>query len=107
MASGKLGAVDLTADVYGTVYSVPAETVATVNVAICNRGEADATIRVALTTEAGDPVGADFIEYDAVVPSAGGILERTALVAGAGEKLVVRSSSGDVSVRVHGFEEVA
>ena len=107
MASGKLGAADLAADTYATVYTVPASTVSTLNIAIVNRGSGDATVRVALTTEATTPALADFVEFDAIVPGAGGILERTALVAGAGEKVMVRSTSGDVSVRVHGFEEDA
>lgn len=104
MASGKLGAADLAADTYATVYTVPASTVSTLNIAIVNRGSGDATVRVALTVEATTPALADFVEYDAIVPAAGGILERTALVAGAGEKIMVRSTSGDVSVRIHGFE---
>jgi len=105
MASGKLGSVDLTANTYATVYTVPAGTVSTLNVAIVNRGSTEVSVRVALTTETTTPTDADFIEYDAVVPATGGVLERTALVAGAGEKVMVRSTSGDVSVRVHGFEE--
>ena len=107
MASGKLGSADLTADTYATVYTVPADTVSTLNVVITNRGSTDATLRVAITTEATTPANADFIEFDSVVPATGGILERTALVAGAGEKVMVRSTSGDVSVRIHGFEEGA
>lgn len=107
MASGKLGAADLVADTYTTVYTVPSGTVSTVNVAMVNRGASDASVRVAVTTQASTPLDADFVEYDAVIPATGGILERTAMVAGAGEKVMIRSTSGDVSVRVHGFEEVA
>lgn len=105
MASGKLGAVDLTANTYATVYTVPASTVSTLNIAIVNRGSTEASVRVALTTEATTPALADFIEYDVGIPGTGGVLERSALVAGAGEKVMVRSTSGDASVRVHGFEE--
>lgn len=104
MASGKLGAANLTANSYATIYTVPAGIVSTLNIAIVNRGAADATVRVALTTQATTPGLADFVEFDAIVPAAGGILERTALVAGAGEKIMVQSTLADVSVRVHGFE---
>ena len=106
MASGKLGAADLTADTYETVYTVPVGVVSSINIAVVNRGADEAAVRVALTTEAAVPALADFIEFDVIVPGAGGVLERTALVAGVGEKVMVRSTSGDVSVRVHGFEGV-
>jgi hypothetical protein len=105
MASGKLGSATLAANADTTVYTVPASTVATINVAIVNRGSGDATINVAIApTEA--PANADYIEFGVVIP-ANGILERTAIVAGAGERVVVRSSTANCSVRVHGFEEAA
>ena len=105
MASGKLGAAALTANTYNTVYTVPADKAATLNVAIVNRGADDATVRVAITTESTSPLDADFIEYDAPLSGAGGVLERTALVAGSGENVMVRASTDNVTVRVHGFEE--
>jgi hypothetical protein len=105
MASGKLGAADIPAAAYTTVYTVPADTVATLNLSLVNRGADPATVRVAITTEAGDPLDADFIEYDAVIPGAGGILERTALMAGAEEKVKIYSDVATISARVHGFEE--
>lgn len=105
MAGGKLGAAALAAATYTTVYTVPANKVATLNVAVVNRGASDAAVRVAITTEATTPLNADFIEFDVVVPGAGGILERTALVAGSGEKIMVRASTADVTVRVHGLVE--
>ena len=105
MASGKLGSATLKANTNTTVYTVPASTVATINVAIVNRGSGDATVNVAIAPS-GAPVDADYIEFGVVIP-AHGILERTAIVAGAGEHVVVKSSTADCSVRVHGFEEVA
>lgn len=107
MASGKLGAVDLTANTFATVYTVPASTVTTLNVIIVNRGTTNAIVRVALSTEITTPANADFIEFDVVIPPNGGVLERTALVAGAGEKVMVISTTASVSVRVHGFEGTA
>lgn len=105
MASGKLGAATIPASAYTTVYTVPADTVATINLSLVNRGGSPATIRVAVSDELVTPLDADFIEYDSVLPGAGGILERTALVAGAGEKVMVYSDVATVSARVHGFEE--
>lgn len=105
MASGKLGSAALAANTNTTVYTVPASTVATINVAIVNRGSAAATVNVAIAPS-GAPTNADYVEFGVVIP-ANGILERTAIVAGAGERVVVHSSTADCSVRVHGFEEVA
>ena len=105
MASGKLGSATLAADTDTTVYTVPASTVATINVAITNRGTDAAVVNVAIAPT-GAPANADYIEFGVVIP-ANGILERTAIVAGDGERVVVRSSTADCSVRVHGFEETA
>ncbi|MEI4262783.1 hypothetical protein [Roseovarius sp. D0-M9] len=102
--SGTLGAVDLTADTDAILYTVPASKVATVVVSLCNRAAAEALIRVAISTQAAAPVSADFIEYDVTLPP-NGVLERSALVLGAGEKVFVRASTGDVTARVHGFEQ--
>lgn len=103
MASGKLGSATLEANTDTTVYTVPASTVATLNVAIVNRGDAAAVVNVALAATA-TPDNADYVEFGVTIP-AKGVLERTAIVAGAGERVVVRSSTADCSVRVHGFEE--
>ncbi|MEX1197808.1 MAG: hypothetical protein WEB57_08125 [Pseudohongiellaceae bacterium] len=105
MASGKLGAAALNADVYTPVYEVPSNKATTLNILAVNRGGGAAKIRVAITTESTTPLDADFIEFDAQLSGGGGIFERTALVAGDGEKIMVRASTDDVSVRIHGFEE--
>lgn len=105
MASGKLGAAALAASTHTTIYTVPANNVATVNVAIVNRGADDAEVRIAITTEATTPLDADYVEFGAIVPGAGGILERSALVAGSAEKIMVWASTADVTVRVNGFVE--
>ena len=105
MASGRLGSAARSAESYTTVYSVPANKAATLNVLAVNRGAAATRLRVAITTQSSTPLDADYIEYDAELAGGGGIFERTALVAGDGEKVMVRASTGDVSVRIHGFEE--
>lgn len=106
MASGKLGSADLPAGGADTLlYTVPASTVATVNIRIANRNTAAAKIRVAIGTGA-SPDAADHIDYDVEV-SANGILEDTGIVCSAGEKVWVRSDVSNVTARVHGFEEVA
>lgn len=104
MTSGKLGTANLAAGADTLVYTVPASTVATVNVRVANRNAAAAKIRVAIGIGA-SPDAADYIDYDASVP-ANGILEDTGIVCSAGEKIWVTSDVANVSVRVHGFEEV-
>lgn len=105
MASGKLGAATIPAETNTTVYTVPVATVATINVAIVNRGTDASTVNVAIAPS-GSPANADYIEFGVVIP-ANGILERTAIVCGPDERVVVRSSTANCSVRVHGFEEAA
>lgn len=104
MASGKLGSADLAAGVDTLLYTVPADTVATLNIRIANRNASAIKVRVAIGT-GGAPAAADYIDYDISVP-AGGILEDTGIVGSAGEKVWARSDLASVSVRVHGFEEV-
>lgn len=105
MASGKLGSADLAAATVTLLYTVPASTRATVNIRVANRNASAAKIRVAIGTGA-SPDAADYVDYDITVPG-NGILEDTGIVCGAGEKIWVRSDTANVSVRVHGFEEVA
>ncbi|KAA5603035.1 hypothetical protein F1188_20095 [Roseospira marina] len=103
MASGRLGTAAPPADTDTTVYTVPADTVATLNVAVVNRGDDAATVRVAVTPDAA-PADADWIEYDVVIPAGGGVLERSGIVAGPGERVIVRDDAGTCTYRIHGFE---
>lgn len=104
MASGKLGVAAPAANTHTTVYTVPAATVATLNIAVVNRGEGVAVVDVAVaTTET--PHVSEYIECGVSIP-AHGVLERSAVVVGVGERVVVRSSTVNCSVRVHGFEEI-
>lgn len=104
MASGRLGKADLTATTDVDVYTVPAGVVATANVSLCNRGTAPVTVRVAVRS--GTLVDSDFIEFDSEIPP-NGVLERTGIALSAGEVITCRADLSGVSVRVHGFEEVA
>lgn len=104
MASGLLGKADLTANTNTSIYTVPASTVATVNVNLVNRTSAAITVR--LSIGAANPANTDFIEYDASIP-ANGVLERSGLVMSAAEILVARASATGISVRAYGFTEVA
>jgi hypothetical protein len=101
--SGRLGKANLVASADTDVYTVPASVLTTANVSFCNRGATAARVRLAVRS--GALGNADYLEFDAEVP-ANGVLERTGIVAEAGEIFTVRANTNDVSVRVHGFEEV-
>ena len=103
MVSGRLGISAPAANTNTTVYTAPAGMVATLNISLTNRGTEDAVVDIALAATA-TPASAEFIEFGVKIP-AKGVLERTAIVAGAGERVVVRASTANVSVRVHGYEE--
>lgn len=103
--SGKLGAVALSANVNTLIYTVPVDTIVTLNIRVANRNTVAAKIRVAIGIGV-SPGDTDYIDYDVTVP-ANGILEDTGIVCGAGEKIWVYANVDGVSVRVHGFEEVA
>lgn len=102
MASGRLGTARLAANTDTVIYTVPADTVATVNIGVLNQGASEALVRISLSTT-GVPVAGDDIEASAVPPG-GGVLERFGVMAGAGERVVARSDQ-PVDVRVHGIEE--
>jgi len=102
MATGRLGANDLTAATNTTVYTVPADTFSVVSLSICNRGNQAVAIRVAVSAAA-TPTAAEWIEYDTEVLGKG-VLERTGIVMDAGRLLVVYSSGANVSAVAFGIE---
>lgn len=103
MASGKLGSAALAANTNTSIYTVPSTTVATIIIAVVNRGTNTSIINVAIAASS-SPVDEDFIEFEASLPP-NGVLERTGIVCSAAEQVVVRSSTANCTVRVHGFEE--
>lgn len=105
MATGRLGASNITSTSDTTVYTVPASTFAVVSVNIVNRSSsAAAQVRIAIASSA-TPTAAEYIEYDSSLVT-NGVLERTGLVMDAGKLLVVQTptSSPTLSVVVYGIE---
>jgi len=104
MPSGTLGRAMLAATTSTTVYTVPAGKTASLTVSFCNQSSSDpAKIRLSLTSLASATANS-YLEYDSNIP-ANGILERGAIVAGAGENIIVRATSDTVSCVVYGIEE--
>ena len=102
MATGRLGAANITTSSPATVYEVPADTFAVVSVNIVNRLNTPQTIRLAAAAIA-SPTDAEWIEYDVEVDPKG-VIERTGLILAATQKVVVRGSTGQLSVVVFGIE---
>lgn len=105
MASGRLGANDLAAGTNTTVYTVPTDTFTIASVSFCNRGNQTLAVRLA-TADNDTPTNAEYIEFDTEIPPKG-VLERTGIALGAGQKLVVRSSAVNCSAVAFGVETPA
>tara|TARA_B100000427_G_scaffold169341_1_gene140791 strand:+ start:1651 stop:1968 length:318 start_codon:yes stop_codon:yes gene_type:complete len=105
MASGILGQSAPSATTNTVVYTVPASTLAVVNISVVNRGGSAATVRVALAAGS-TPTDDEWIEYNTSVGSTS-VLERTGVVLDATKNVVVYASSADTSVSVYGLESAA
>ena len=106
MATGRLGAADLTATQWAAVYTCPDDTFAVTTLSVCNRGASNVTVRVVVSTIAGTsvPGDAEFIEYDVVIAPKG-VLERTGIIVDSNNKyLKVYASASGVSAVVFGIE---
>ena len=102
MATGRIGANDLSAGALTTVYTAPTDAYAVASINICNRGNQATSIRIAVAA-ADTPTNGEYIEYDVEVLSKG-VLERTGIVLAAGQKIVCYASGANISAVAMGIE---
>jgi len=102
MATGRIGASDLSVGANTTVYECPADNYAVASLNICNRGNQATSIRIAVADLATPTVG-EYIEYEVEVLSKG-VLERTGIVLAAGQKIVCYASGANISAVAMGIE---
>jgi hypothetical protein len=107
MSSGLLGKSSTNANNYVTIYTVPnTAQFSTVNINCLNIDPNNiANVRIASTLTPSTPGLSDHIEYNAEIPSNGGILERTSFVMSPGESIAVWSDNSNVMIRVYGLEQ--
>lgn len=102
MATGRLGTADLSAATETVIYTCPAETFTVASVSFCNRGNSAVGVRLAVSDD-DTPTDDEYIEYDAEILGKG-VLERTGIIVGEGQRLVVRASAPSVSAVAFGIE---
>lgn len=106
MTIGRLGAVNLSASVNTILYTAPAGSFATLTINMCNRTLTSSKIRIAILSGAlGSLSVNDYIEYDVAISTAG-MIERSGIVVGPGNSVMVFSDSSNMSAVCWGFEEI-
>ena len=95
MATGRLGANDLSSATNTTVYTCPTDTYAIASLNLVNRGNQALTMRIAVAAN-DTPTAGEYIEYEVEILSKG-VLERTGIVLAAGQKIVAYASGPNVS----------
>jgi hypothetical protein len=109
MASGFLGKANPAANTWNNVYTVPSTSVASISINAVNGGVNPAYIDFAVSTSSASTsiATAEYIERSAFLETLGSVLERTGIVTDDtnGKYVWVRSTNGDTSFQVYGYEE--
>ena len=100
MASGILGQQTGTGD----VYTVPASTLAVVNISVLNNDTSNAETVVLRIIPSGETAGNQH-NIENISLASRGVVERTAIVLAAGDKINLATASADVCTSVYGIEE--
>jgi len=104
MATGLLGISNPSPNVNALVYTVPSNTISSLNISVVNLGIVDSNATIYISDSA--TVTADrLIENSVVIPANGGVLERQGILCTSGERVYVNSGTGNLAFRVHGFED--
>jgi hypothetical protein len=103
MANGIFEARALYADVNQAVYVNNNDGPAVVTINLCNQNHVSTATSIALSTSATSPTADEWIEYGAELQGKG-VLERTGLILGAQQYVVVSSSRANVSAVSWGIE---
>ena len=103
MSNGIFEARALYADVNQAVYVNNNDGPAVVTLNLCNQNHVSTATSIALSTSATSPTADEWIEYEAELLGKG-VLERTGLILGAQQYIVVLSSRANVSAVSWGIE---
>ena len=103
MATGILGTWNLYAGTPQAIYVNNNDSPSIVSFNICNRNRVDIRLSAALSTSATSPTNAEYLEYEAIVLG-NGAFERSGIVVGPTQYLVIESSSANVTACCWGVE---
>jgi hypothetical protein len=102
MATGLLGASDLSTTSNVVLYTCPDNTFTVLTVNMVNRNSSEVRLRLAIA-EADSPTDSEWVEYDVLIQG-NGVLERTGLVLDAEKRIVVRTNATGVTATAYGIE---
>jgi hypothetical protein len=109
MASGFLGKANPAANTWNNIYTVPTSSIASISFNAVNGNANSAVVDFAISTSSASTsiATAEYIERSAYLETLGSVLERTGIVTDDtnGKYVWVRSSNGDTSFQVYGYEE--
>lgn len=104
MTVGRLGVSNPAANTSTLVYTVPSNSMATLNISAVNMGMQDSSLSVYITDNTSLTLDR-LIESSVVIPANGGVLERQGVSLSPSESVYIIATSNNISVRINGFED--